>query len=136
MYEKNKEETMGVHFRGNSKREPSIVYKMAIGDKVFAKRNGVTTRSTVGKEKNGAHENDFYHGRKRKNQKNKKQIEKIKSEDIEIMWYEKWIQNYLQSWRWKRKEKYGRQEVRVELVHQKYDKLRRRERQRPPTDWL
>ena len=87
---KNMEETMGFLFRGNS--EPSIVYKMAIGDKVFAKRNGAYQLGViVGKEENGsAYEIDFDYGKKKKKTNQKK----IKSEDIQIMWYEKWIQDY------------------------------------------
>ena len=144
MYEKNKDrknlvETMCSLFRGNSeKREPSIVYKMAIGDKVFAKRNGAYQLGViVGKEKNGAYEMILIMARrKKKSKKQKTNQEKIKSEDIE-MWYEKWIQNYRAELEMEEKRKNTEdKEVRVELVHQKYDKLRRRERQRPPTDWL
>ena len=141
MYENNMEETMGVLFRGNSeKRELSIVYKMAIGDKVFAKRNGAYQLGViVGKEENGsAYEIDFdYDKKKKKSKKQKTNQEKIKSEDIEVMWYEKWIQDYRAELQMEEKRKNTEdKEVRMELVHEKYDKLRRRERQRPPTDWL
>ena len=146
MYEKNEvkknmEETMDLLFRGKSeKREPSIVYKMAIGDKVFAKRNGAYQLGViVGKEENGsAYEIDFdYDKKKKKTKKQKTNQEKIKTEDIQIMWYEKWIQDYraeleMEDERGNTRDK----NIRIELVHEKYDKLRRRERQRPPTDWL
>ena len=53
------------------------------------------------------------------------------------MWYEKWIQDYRAELQMEEKRKNTEdKEVRMELVHEKYDKLRRRERQRPPTDWL
>ena len=52
-----------------------------------------------------------------------------------LKWYEKWILDYRAELSAEEKEeKY--KEIRIEMVHKKYDKLRRRERRRPPTKWL
>lgn len=63
--------------------------------------------------------------------------QKVKRKYIKMMWYDRWIQDY----RAELKEEEERPDkkyklLRMEMVHKKYDEIRRRQRLRPPTNWL
>jgi len=51
-------------------------------------------------------------------------------------WYERWIKDYRAelSMEAKKREKY--KDIRTEMIHKKYDNIRRSKRRRPPAQWL
>ena len=51
-------------------------------------------------------------------------------------WYENWLRDYRVELSAEETAEKKYKDIRVEIVHKKYDKLRRLERQRPPTEWL
>lgn len=51
-------------------------------------------------------------------------------------WYENWLRYYRAELSAEETAEKKYKDIRVEIVHKKYDRLRRLERQRPPTEWL
>ena len=135
MYKEKMHELMRSLFGMKKKAKRKVPYKVSIGDEVLAQRNDaelglVYQRGVVkGKNRTGrSYKIDFRMNRN---------PQSIVGKKIKLMWYDRWIQDY----RAELKEEEERpdrkfKQLRIEMVHKKYDNIRRRQRLRPPTEWL
>ena len=66
-----------------------------------------------------------------------KSVEKAREENREErQWWHMWLNSYHEELKVNEESGEEYQDIRTEIIHQKYDTLRKRQRERPPTKWL